>query len=411
MHPGALYRLIVPLILLAGAVLSREHILALRPGYRELLDGLPYITLAVAVGLGAYYNRARLFTAALALAAAYWTVTTQLQTTLARSEPLYAYSVLSLLLPLGLLALLLVPEKGLRNRYGLALAASVPLLGATAAVTGRFPAAAEALIDAMPVLAFRPFLENYYPSVVASACFAAALVAGLAVLLKRNSEPTAALVGAVLFTFVTLAFFNVPRISLVMFAAAGLSISISLVRSAHEMAYRDELTGLPGRRALNERLRGLGGRYVIAMADVDRFKPLNDTYGHDVGDEVLKMVAAQLKKVKGGGTAYRYGGEEFCLVFGGKTLEQCRPALEAVREKVENYELSLRDRTHRPRSEKEGRQRRGSRGPGKTVAVTVSIGAAERRKGSKKLDLPEQVLKAADTALYKAKRGGRNRVA
>lgn len=55
-------------------------------------------------------------------------------------------------------------------------------------------------------------------------------------------------------------------------------------------------------------------RYVIAMLDVDRFKKFNDSYGHDAGDNVLKIVATQLAAIKGGGTAYRYGGEEFCIV-------------------------------------------------------------------------------------------------
>ena len=57
------------------------------------------------------------------------------------------------------------------------------------------------------------------------------------------------------------------------------------------MAFRDELTGLPGRRALNERLQRLPRQYVLAMTDVDHFKKFNDTHGHDVGDEVLKLVA------------------------------------------------------------------------------------------------------------------------
>jgi diguanylate cyclase (GGDEF)-like protein len=93
-----------------------------------------------------------------------------------------------------------------------------------------------------------------------------------------------------------------------------------MMGTSYDMAYRDELTGLLGRRALNDRLKGLARQYVIAKMDVDHFKKYNDTHGHDIGDEVLKMVARQIGAVGGGGTAYRYGGEEFCVVFAVKTL-------------------------------------------------------------------------------------------
>ncbi|HAG79498.1 MAG TPA: GGDEF domain-containing protein, partial [Pseudomonas sp.] len=75
-----------------------------------------------------------------------------------------------------------------------------------------------------------------------------------------------------------------------------LMLVTAIAHEAYLMAFRDELTGLPGRRALNERLQRLGRQYVLAMADVDHFKRFNDTYGHDVGDQVLKMVASRLRK-------------------------------------------------------------------------------------------------------------------
>ena len=170
------------------------------------------------------------------------------------------------------------------------------------------------------------------------------------------------------------------------------------------MAFRDELTGLPGRRALNERLQRLGRQYVIAKADVDRFKAFNDTHGHDVGDEVLRLVASRLRKVGGGGRAYRYGGEEFALVFPGRDLEHCLPHLEAVRQAVESYPLQLRDKTNRPKDAAQGRQRRGASSTS-TVFVTVSIGVAERLASQR---TPEEVIKRADQALYSAKGAGRN---
>ena len=145
------------------------------------------------------------------------------------------------------------------------------------------------------------------------------------------------------------------------------------------------------------------------MADVDHFKAFNDTHGHDVGDQVLRMVAAQLRRVSGGGHAYRYGGEEFTLVFPGKTAAESMPHLEAVRRAIEAYQMRLRDKPARPRTDQAGLRRRGARGGRNTrpLRVTVSIGVAERGDA---LRAPEAVIKAADQALYKAKDGGRNQV-
>lgn len=183
-----------------------------------------------------------------------------------------------------------------------------------------------------------------------------------------------------------------------------LMLVAAVAHEAYQMAFRDELTGLPGRRALNERLQRLGRDYVIAMVDVDHFKKFNDTHGHDVGDQVLRLVASQLRKVGGGGKAYRYGGEEFTLLFPGKSLEQCLPHMEAVRQAIEHYRMQLRDKHSRPRDDREGKQRRA----GKTaseVSVTVSMGVAQRQAEQRS---PQEVIKAADKALYSAKAAGRN---
>ena len=183
-----------------------------------------------------------------------------------------------------------------------------------------------------------------------------------------------------------------------------LMIAAAVAHEAYQMAFRDELTGLPGRRALNERMQRLGRNYVLAMSDVDHFKKFNDTHGHDVGDQVLRLVASRLSKVTGGGRAYRYGGEEFALVFAGKTAEECLPHLEAVREMIANYAIQLRDQNSRPPDDSAGRQRRGGATNG-AVSVTISIGIAERVVEHRN---PEAVLKSADEALYSAKGAGRN---
>ncbi len=175
------------------------------------------------------------------------------------------------------------------------------------------------------------------------------------------------------------------------------------------MAYRDELTGLPGRRALNERLKMLGGTFTIAMLDVDHFKRFNDTYGHDVGDEVLKLVASRIRRVSGGGTAYRYGGEEFCVVFPRRTVEEAVEPLERVREEIATYTMSIRNRNLRPVRAKDGSRKRGATRLGSNqVSVTISAGLAARSAEHPDADA---VIAAADKKLYQAKKAGRNRLA
>jgi diguanylate cyclase (GGDEF)-like protein len=187
-------------------------------------------------------------------------------------------------------------------------------------------------------------------------------------------------------------------------ACAGLVLAAAIIESAYAMAFRDELTGLPARRALNDALQRVDGTYTVAMVDVDHFKKFNDTHGHDVGDQVLRMVAGRLAQVPGGGRAFRYGGEEFAVLFPGKTAEESAPHLETLRTSVARATFMARAQD-RPKRKPKSARARGS--AGRPLAVTVSIGAAEAR-GSL---LPDQVVKAADKALYRAKEAGRNRVA
>nr|WP_269154454.1 GGDEF domain-containing protein [Shewanella schlegeliana] len=169
----------------------------------------------------------------------------------------------------------------------------------------------------------------------------------------------------------------------------------------YALAYKDELTGLASRRALNTMALSLNNHYSLAMVDIDHFKRFNDTYGHDVGDQVLRLVAKKLSKVKGGGQVFRYGGEEFTIVFENKDIELVLPYLEEIRQKIDHYDIVLRNEGRKLTSKSD---RETTHKPNPKVNITISIGVAEQH-GETSF---ENTLKRADEALYKAKNNGRN---
>jgi GGDEF domain-containing protein len=184
---------------------------------------------------------------------------------------------------------------------------------------------------------------------------------------------------------------------------AGLILVFAVLEHGYDIAYRDELTGLPGRRAFNNVIEQLGGTYAIAMCDVDHFKRFNDTYGHDVGDQVLKMVAARLSQVGGGGRAFRYGGEEFLVVFRGRSAKEAEPFAESLRRSIADAGFVLRGPDRPPTKPWRASETKPTSAP--RVDISISIGIAQR---SKRHSTPELVLDAADAALYRAKDAGRN---
>lgn len=403
-HPTALARLLVPLAVVAVALLCRPHVPDLNADAQVLLTSLPYLACGICAVLAILFNRLRLLLAVAGLAGLYWLLRTELQVSLDDTDAARLFLVASLAIPLGTLTLLLVPERRPFSNAGLMISACfVAVLGACFLLADLLQADSRSA----GYFAARS-VEGLVLAPGAILLFGAAAAACLAGLLVRDSETESALFGMLLAGFLALGLLYLPHISITMAAAGSLCLAWGLIHGSHAMAYRDDLTGLLGRRALNERLKSLGRRYSIAMLDVDHFKRFNDTHGHDVGDEVLKLVASRVKQIGHGGTAYRYGGEEFCIVFPRKSSEDCARALDALREEIAGYPLSIRDRKRRPVRASEGSRRRGaSRRSSDSVSITVSAGVATRGDG---LSDPEQVLLAADSKLYKAKRAGRNRV-
>jgi GGDEF domain-containing protein len=227
--------------------------------------------------------------------------------------------------------------------------------------------------------------------------------------------------------FLSLHFTGTARLSTMYAATAACVLATSIVENSYLLAYHDELTALPSRRAFNDALLGLQAPYSIAVVDIDHFKRFNDTYGHDTGDQVLRLVAARLARVTGGGEAFRCGGEEFNILFAGKTSEQVVDHLDQLRATVASSEFRARgaDRRQAPRGPDRRNQRARGRGrkgdairklaevsPQAPLSVTISIGVASSAQvaSSRQQSGPESVLQAADKALYRAKANGRNRV-
>jgi diguanylate cyclase (GGDEF)-like protein len=222
--------------------------------------------------------------------------------------------------------------------------------------------------------------------------------------------------------YLSLRFLDSAHLSAIYAAAAACILATSIIENSYLLAYHDELTGLPSRRAFNDALSRLQDPYCIAVVDIDHFKRFNDTYGHDTGDQVLCLVAAKLAGVTGGGQAYRCGGEEFSILFPGKLISDVLKHLASLRATIEAAEFRMRhgDRRQTPRGPDRRQDHKSSRGKkghairrlaqsksAGALSVTVSIGVATCSDQNSHADL---VLQAADKALYRAKEGGRNRV-
>lgn len=367
---------------------------------------LPVLLALLTLALSYHFNRSQVFFFALVVCI------TNLFLGLDLAQSPLAYSALSVSIPLLLLIYSLLPERGIFSISAL-------------------PAYAVLVITAMlytvitvskPEWAINLLLDEWLParyfdwtsqsqSVIFVSVFS--FVYMLVLYFLRPSSNTAAVLG-ILLMLVAQLHYGRDAASLNVFGISTLLMCLyAVVQESWRMAYLDELTELPTRRALREKFQKLGGSYTVAMLDVDHFKKFNDTYGHDTGDAVLRMIATRMNKISGGGSPYRYGGEEFTIVFNGKDSEAARPHLDALREKIASTpfvinRLSRRKFDSKPKPKKI-----------KAVTVTVSIGIADSKlssssakASSSKLAIskssPWDILKLADKALYRAKGKGRN---
>ncbi|KKC38870.1 response regulator PleD [Devosia epidermidihirudinis] len=174
--------------------------------------------------------------------------------------------------------------------------------------------------------------------------------------------------------------------------------ALELRQSVHNtmaLAVTDDMTGLYNRRYFERHLTVMLGKaqsqdrdMALMILDIDHFKAVNDTYGHDVGDAVLKEFSARMKRnIRGVDLACRFGGEEFVVMMPDTDVQQADVVAERVRQAISERGFDV--------------------GVGRPLSVTVSVGVALYEGGT---DTPESLIKRADVALYRAKHEGRNRV-
>jgi diguanylate cyclase (GGDEF)-like protein len=401
----AFFAIGVPATVILGAFLLVHYGARLPPAVVALRTYGAYAMLAVTALTSLGFNRSRPFFATLTLATAYLGYKLIILPDLGSVAARTVYVGICLLVPFNLALLAWLPERGIFNVWGLR--RLVLILGEATLVAALARAQDLYLLNLLEQRLFALALPGSPPIPQLGVLTVAGAFLAIAIRLGARGSPNEAGLAGALAAFTCFAYtLAQPMAANAFAAAAALILFISLLRDSYRMAFRDELTGLPNRRALNERLMSLSGHYALAMVDVDHFKRFNDTYGHDVGDQVLRMVAARLAEMGGGGRPYRFGGEEFALLFPGMTLRETLPHLEALRARVAGYKLAVRGKD-RPANERSGRRERGQRVPDTYVSVTVSIGVAEPNE---RYTTPEAVLRAADKALYRAKRRGRNQV-
>jgi diguanylate cyclase (GGDEF)-like protein len=309
-----------------------------------------------------------------------------------------AYSLLSAFIPLLLMILTILPDRGIFSIKAIPAYAILLLVGVFSIT----------VLMVSPAWATHVFLTDWLPpqyfdwtdqsQTVLIISFATLYIL-LTLCILNPSLHMAAGFGVLLMLIAELHYGHDSR-SLNVFGSAALLMCLyAIMQETWRMAYLDELTGLPGRRALGEKFRKISGLYTVAMLDVDHFKQFNDTYGHDAGDAVLRMIAAKMSKVSGGGMSYRYGGEEFTVVFTGKDSREAVRHLEVLREAIASKPFVIR-RVGRRENDQPANPEQN-----KSIQVTVSIGFAD--SGGNKTS-PWDVLKLSDKALYRAKGKGRN---
>lgn len=309
---------------------------------------------------------------------------------------------IALLLPLNLLGLSWLEERGALTRAAAFGFGAIVVQMTLVALVASTATAVTSL----------PFSVNFLPAVwldwtpISQPAFIASMGVLVVLFVKVVREPIPATRGLLWGTACAVLALLSTEGTMFFFASAILVMTVAAYGTAQTLAATDELTELPDRPSFDEALTHLRKSYSIALVGVDGFKDFNEKYGEETGDQVLRRVGFVLAEIGGGGTGYRYGVDEFAVIFPGKDIDDVHKHLDSVRTQIGGRPFGIRATRRIPWNPEDGTSK--PEGSGKKVLLTVSIGVTER--GGKVFD-PVQVVGEADQALYKARRAGGNRVA
>ncbi len=397
------FRFAFPLMLLAAMWYGMNNVIVLTRANIGLAGGLPYALFLSSIAIAYIFKQSRMAMVACAMLISYWVIQNRLQTPLYSGSTLLELSILSFLLPVACLLSYAFKNGDLISRAFFVYLILLALFGVWAFITvdyyvsGDFVSLKDTFLFSVPEISKLPFILVLY-------LLAMIGITGIFVLTK-NRLMDVFIYTAVLTSATTFIFFQLQFVSSTMFSLSGALMMLYLISASHEMAFNDQLTQLPGRHALDIDMRTPGRKFAIAMVDIDHFKSFNDSYGHDTGDDVLKLVASRIRLVKGKAKIYRYGGEEFTILFKGKTAAQAQEYLEAIRQDIEQYDLVIRDADSRPKDDKFGATKRSDK-RSHSVNITISVGVCDSTLERN----AKEAIKRADEALYQAKKAGRNRI-
>jgi diguanylate cyclase (GGDEF)-like protein len=396
----ALFSLLIPgsLIVLAAVLLAEGNLINAVPVFVPIYS---LMVLSIGIILGIKIKSSQLVHALLFLALAERAVYYVLNkgSSLSNQEGSVVHAV-AFLIPLNLIYLSLSKERGFINKEGCRRVSQLVIQVLAVYVISSYPQIG------LSVYLKHSFFDWDWTNTLhlAQPALFGFILGGIFLFLRSLFTRSAVDIGffwGLVSAFIGLGFYYTETMYSFFSTTTGLILVISISESSFGRAYQDELTSLPARRAFNEAISKLGGDYTIAMVDIDHFKRFNDRYGHQTGDQVLRMIASHLRNISGGGRAFRYGGEEFALIFSGMSKGETRPHLENLRREIQNTGFMLR------RGERRTKNGKKIKSTSRKVTLTVSIGYAERTEQSTS---PKQVVKKADDALYRAKKKGRNMV-
>lgn len=363
-----------------------------------------YLAFIVLAFLGLYLNQTRIFLASLTMLGSYYfALNSQLLTNTGINSP-RLYELISLALPLGIGLVLSCKEASIfswRTLQKVTLLA-IPFLFFAIWIADFSPSYLS--------FAYFHFIESLRPIEIPQLAIIPLFIALLLISIKHDDKAFSFMISAGISFFPLLTACHVgmayefPEIGKrAIIILSFLIMAILLLHTIFTMywkrVYIDELTQIANRRALDEELNRLSGPYTIAMIDIDHFKKFNDSFGHDAGDDVLKVVAQTLYNHSTKAKVFRYGGEEFTLLFKGIDGEKAAAYADELRECVAQRDFFIRQKLNRDIKD------RGTLGKTekRKVQITVSMGLATGDNQS-----PHDTIKLADQGLYAAKEAGRN---